>query len=48
MKDLNEAIQEMSSEAYIKMFDFATDSEFKPTESMENVSNEDLLKELGV
>jgi|TARA_Y100000310_G_scaffold289631_1_gene316170 hypothetical protein len=48
MSEFQKVIENMDSEAFIKLFDFGTDSEFKPDQEVENMSDEDLLKELGV
>ena len=42
------AVENMDSETFIKLFDFATDSEFKPDKKTESMSDAEILKALGV
>ena len=48
MSEFDKVIENMDSETYIKLFDFGTDSEFKPDEKIEAMSDDELLEALGV
>lgn len=48
MRKFNKAIENIDSETFIKLFDFATDSEFKPDKETESMTDAEILKALGV
>lgn len=40
--------ENIDSKTFIKLFDFATDSEFKPDKETESMTDAEILKALGV
>jgi hypothetical protein len=48
MSNLETLVNEMSTEEYIKLFDFGTDGKYQPDEKTKELTDEEILKELGL
>ncbi len=48
MTEFEKLVDSMPSEQYMKLFDFGTGDKYKPDEKTEKLTDEQILKELGL